>query len=209
MIAGEPVNGTPETFAGKIITLIVMLGGLTLFAVFTGIVSAVMVQKLRGGIEVKEMELDELKNHIIICGWDRSASMIIEEFQSDKEYCRRPIVLIAEFEEDPPLNYDVINRAMIYIVKEDYTRIDVLEKVISASNLLTFNRSGVSAALDFAESRLSRVLTHRMKRAEDYYLSDTEKQKLSVPKRYRDQKVINPIFDPYVGICHLPTIHDL
>ncbi|MFC1852011.1 ion transporter [candidate division CSSED10-310 bacterium] len=129
MIAGEPIYGTPETMAGKVITLVIMLGGLTLFAVFTGVVSAVMVQKLRGGIEVKEMELDELRNHVIICGWNRSASMIIEEIQTDKEYRHKPIVLIAEFNEDPPLPYEHINKALLYIVKEDYTQIDVLKRV--------------------------------------------------------------------------------
>ena len=105
-----------------------MLGGLTVFAVFTGVVSAVMVQKLRGGMNVKELELEELKNHIIICGWHRSAGLIIEEFQSDKEYRLTPIVLIAEFNTEPQLNYDIVDRDRIYFIKDDYTKIDVLKR---------------------------------------------------------------------------------
>jgi voltage-gated potassium channel len=105
-----------------------MLGGLTVFAVFTGVVSAVMVQKLKGGLDVKEIEMEELKDHIIICGWNRSAGMIIEEFQADREFRRTPIVLIAEFDADPPINYEHINSSLLYILKGDYTRIEVLKQ---------------------------------------------------------------------------------
>ncbi|UCH96990.1 MAG: ion transporter, partial [Candidatus Aminicenantes bacterium] len=66
MISGEPINAMPQTFWGKLIALVITLGGLTLFAMFTGVVSAVMVQKLRGGMNVKDLELEELKDHIIV-----------------------------------------------------------------------------------------------------------------------------------------------
>jgi len=128
MISGEPINTTPVSFWGRVVVLLLMLGGLTLFAVFTGVISAVMVQKLKGGMEVREIELEELKNHIIICGWHRSAGLIIEEFQAEKEYRNTPIVLVAEFSEDPPLNFDIIDRNVIYVLKDDYTRIEVLER---------------------------------------------------------------------------------
>ena len=128
LVSGEPIDVTPNTVWGKIITLILMLGGLTVFAVFTGVVSAVMVQKLKGGMDVKEIELEELKDHIIICGWHRAAALIIEEFQADKEYRSSPIVLIAEFDSDPPLDYLVIDKSMIYILRGDYTRVDVLKQ---------------------------------------------------------------------------------
>jgi len=128
LISAEPINTTPVTFWGKIIVVVLMIGGLTLFAVFTGVVSAVMVQKLKGGLDVREVELNELKNHIILCGWNRTAVMIIEELQSDKEYQHTPIVVIAEFQEDSPLDYKNINRDLIYILKNDYTKIEVLKR---------------------------------------------------------------------------------
>lgn len=128
LISGEPIDATPVTFWGKIIILVIMLGGLTVFAVFTGVVSAVMVQKLKGGLNVKEIEMESLKDHIIICGWNRSAGMIIEEFQADKEFRNTPIVLIAEFGTEPPLDYQVADSSLVYILKDDYTRIDVLKQ---------------------------------------------------------------------------------
>lgn len=128
LISGEPVDATPATFGGKLIVLVIMMGGLTVFAVLTGVVSAVMVQKLKGGMDVKEIEMEELKEHIIICGWNRSAGMIIEEFQADKEFRRTPIVIIAEFSADPPINYRDVDSGLIYILKGDYTRIEVLKQ---------------------------------------------------------------------------------
>ncbi len=128
MIAGEPMTEMPASITGKLITIMLMMSGLTFFAVFTGVVSAVMVQKLKGGLEVKEIELEELEGHIIICGWHRSTSTIIEEFHSDPAYRRIPIVLIAEFEQDPPLNASIIDTSLVYVVKDDYTGIDVLKK---------------------------------------------------------------------------------
>jgi voltage-gated potassium channel len=106
-----------------------MIGGLTLFAVFTGVVSAVMVQKLKGGMNVRDVELEELNDHIILCGWNRSASMIIEELQSDRQYLHTPIVLIAEFQQEPELNFEIVDRNLLYILKDDYTKIDVLKRV--------------------------------------------------------------------------------
>ena len=127
LISGEPINTTPTTFWGRLVVVVLMIGGLTLFAVFTGVVSAVMVQKLKGGLDVRGRELEELNDHIIICGWNRSASMIIEELQHGREHQYTPIVLIAEFQEEPDLNFDEVDRNLIYVLKDDYTKIDVLK----------------------------------------------------------------------------------
>jgi voltage-gated potassium channel len=109
------------------IALLLMLAGITLFAFLTGVISAIMVKKLIGGVNVKDLEMEDLNNHIIICGWNRSAGLIIEEFQSIKNCRSTPIVLIAEFKTDPPLNYNIIDRNMIYITRGDYTKVEVLK----------------------------------------------------------------------------------
>ena len=127
MISGEPLNFMPKTLLGKSIALLLMLAGITLFAFLTGVISAIMVKKLIGGVNVKDLEMEDLNNHIIICGWNRSAGLIIEEFQSIKDCRSTPVVLIAEFETDPPLNYNIIDRNMIYIIKGDYTKVEILK----------------------------------------------------------------------------------
>lgn len=129
MMAGEPIGGEPTTWAGRLVTLAVMLGGFTIFAMFTGVISAVMVARLRTGMEAKEMELDELQDHYVICGWNRAAPRIIAELQADPTTRRQPIVIVAELEQDPALPREGINEGLVFFVREDYTSADVLRRV--------------------------------------------------------------------------------
>lgn len=129
MVAGEPIGGEPNSLAGHIVTSFVMLGGLTLFAVFTGVVSAVMVQRLRMGMEVRELDLDELRKHIVICGWNRAAHVIVEELQTDLALKDLPIVVVAEESKEPDEDLKKADRSKIYLQTGDYTRIEVLETV--------------------------------------------------------------------------------
>lgn len=129
LISGEPIGGEAETFGGRVVTLIVIVGGLTMFAVFTGVVSAVMVQRLQNVMEIRYLELDELRNHIVICGWNRSGHLIIEELQADVELKQMPIVVVAEFTETPERELRNIDRSQLYFYTGDYTMIDVLESV--------------------------------------------------------------------------------
>lgn len=129
LVAGEPIGGEAETEGGRIITLVVILCGLTAFAVFTGIISAYMVQRLRTALEVKNLELDELRNHIIICGWNRSGPLLLEELQADPQLKHIPIVVVAEFKELPDRELKGINRSHLYFYRGDYTMLEVLENV--------------------------------------------------------------------------------
>lgn len=128
LMAGEPVGGEPHTFAGKLVTAAVMLGGFTLFAVFTGIVSAVMVSRLKNRLEAKEMELSELNNHFLICGWNRSAVVIIKELQAMDDTKSMPVVIISELENEPDFPPGKINRGLVYFVRGDYTSAEILKK---------------------------------------------------------------------------------
>ena len=128
LMAGEPVNGNPQSTAGKIVSDIVMIAGVTIFALLTGDLSAFMVQRLRLSMEGKTMDLEDLKDHILICGWNRAARLIIEEFQSDPTQRDRPIVIIAEREEKPHLNWQIVKPELVYFLSADYTQVAVLRR---------------------------------------------------------------------------------
>lgn len=127
LVAGEPVGGEPDTHLGRFFALMMMVAGLTLFAMFTGIVSAVMVNRLRS-LDMRNLEIDELHDHIIICGWNRSTLKLLDEFGKDRDTVARGIVLVAEFEKDPDLTGLSIDPHHVYVVKGDYTQIETLEK---------------------------------------------------------------------------------
>ncbi|NEO97341.1 MAG: potassium channel protein [Symploca sp. SIO2E9] len=129
LVSGEPIGGEPETDAGRLVALMVMIGGLIMFAIFTGFVSAVMVQRLKTVMEVKYLDLDELRDHIVICGWNRSAHLLLEELQADPQLKHHAIVVVAEFSETPEQQLKRLNRSRLYFYMGDYTIIDVLENV--------------------------------------------------------------------------------
>lgn len=128
LVAGEPIGEIPQTPLGRLFALGVMMAGLTVFAMFTGTVSAVMVGRLRS-MDLRTMDLDELRNHVVICGWNRSGRVLLEELATHPEQIQRGVVIVAEFEEDPHLDGVPVDRNLIWIVREDYTRVETLRRV--------------------------------------------------------------------------------
>lgn len=125
-IAGEPTFGEPTGPVGKLITLGLMLGGLTTFGLFIGTVSATMMARISRTLEITVMELDELTQHTIICGWNGGGGMILDElFLAGRD---EPVVLITEAESAPEEIHQVERQDLIYWLKGDYTRVEVLER---------------------------------------------------------------------------------
>lgn len=127
LVAGEPVGQTPTTTAGRVVTLGVMMSGLIVFAVITGVVSANMVDRLRR-LDLRNVELEDLDGHVIICGWNAAAIRVVRELQADPNYSRRGIVAIAEFESEPDLRGTVKHPALVFFLRGDPTRPDVLHR---------------------------------------------------------------------------------
>lgn len=129
MVANEPMVGVPRTPLGKAIVLIVMFGGLTTFAVFTGIVSALMVNRLRRRMEIDDMDRFQLTEHLVICGWNSLVPLVIEELQVSNRADDAPaVVVVAELEELPPEIARMKIAARVFFVPGDYTRPEVLEQ---------------------------------------------------------------------------------
>ncbi len=126
MFAGEPVGEEPRTIGGHIVTVCVMFMGLTVFAMFTGTVSAFMVERIR--TKERKVNWDELHDHIVICGWNSKAEIILREFRAAGKTKETPIVVIAEWEHEPPtLPHGLQSR--VHFLCDDFTRVPVLEQV--------------------------------------------------------------------------------
>ncbi|HOX47276.1 MAG TPA: ion transporter [Myxococcota bacterium] len=128
IVAGEPQLVSPRTTPGRFITYLIMLGGLCFFAMFTGIVSAAMMSRMKSGMEVKVMALDDVKDHVVMCGWNHEAIQVLEEFQADPHWRDKPVVVVAELEALPDLAPHGIRQERVLFVQGDYTRVDVLQK---------------------------------------------------------------------------------
>lgn len=125
VVAGEPIGGDPTTDFGRVITLSLMMGGLTVFAIFTGTVSAVMVESLRS-IRFRSMEIEEVANHVVICGWNRAGELVIDELIHSSRFDH--FVVIAENAELEELPVFRQQEHRLYLLVGDYTRLDMLRQ---------------------------------------------------------------------------------
>jgi len=130
LIGGEPIGGMPDTTVGKWATLSLMVGGMTLFGMFVGTVSAGMVNRLGANMEVKEMDLDELVDHVIVCGWNRSGRTVLKELFGVGAPPGRAVVLVTE-QQGMPSDVPMadVDPELVYHHHGDYTLVDVLEDV--------------------------------------------------------------------------------
>lgn len=125
IIGGEPIGGNPNSAAGRLITVFLMLSGLTVFGLLIGTVSAVMNQSLRN-MRFRSMEIDELEGHVVVCGWNRAGRLLVEELLHDRRFSH--VVIISE---NATLQQDAFFQAMsdsIYLVIGDYTRLTTLKE---------------------------------------------------------------------------------
>lgn len=128
LAAAEPIGVTPETPMGKFFTLIIIFGGITIFALFTGTVSAVITERLRlAGSHGNDMTIEEIEDHYIICGWNRSFRTLLEELISAMTLAPHSIVLVAE--KRPDVLNEFEDNPHLFFVEGDYTTIDVLKRV--------------------------------------------------------------------------------
>jgi Trk K+ transport system NAD-binding subunit len=127
LVATEPMIDTPRTNVGRVIVLAVMFGGLTTFALFTGIVTALMVNRLKRRMEIDDMDRFQLNEHIVICGWNRLVPLIIEEISSTPSQRDTAVVVVADLE-DAPEDVTKAREARLYFVRGDYTKPETLEQ---------------------------------------------------------------------------------
>jgi voltage-gated potassium channel len=126
LVAVQPEPGVPETALGRTVMLLVMLCGVGLLATFTGIVAASMVNRLRGRMEERDMSLEELSGHMVVCGWNRMGYQVLSQLRADPELARLYVVLVIESAEPPrPLP---IPAEQFFLVSGDFTRVETLRQ---------------------------------------------------------------------------------
>lgn len=130
LIGGEPIGGEPQSDVGRWTTLLLMLGGMTIFGVFVGTVSASMVNRLRGQLDMHELDLDELSNHVVLCGWNHSARTVLRELFGRGTPSDRCVVIVTEEPvPDGEIPAEAVRLERLYQHIGDYTRDKVLEDV--------------------------------------------------------------------------------
>ncbi|MBM84182.1 MAG: potassium channel protein [Planctomycetaceae bacterium] len=125
LLSGEPIPSPPVTVAGHIVAIAVMFMGMTVFAMFTGTVSAFMTERIR--MEGRTVKWEEFKDHTVICGWNRKAEIIVGEYQAASKSGITPIIVIADLDEEPETITDMAAQGVQFL-NEDFTRVTALER---------------------------------------------------------------------------------
>jgi voltage-gated potassium channel len=125
-MSSEPIGDVPQSTAGKLLTVLVMLGGMTIFAMLTGVVTAAFVQRMRETMTQRRDEIAHLTGHVVICGWNRAGDRIVSQLL-DGTSRQRDVVVVAELDDLPALTVAGRERSRLWFLKGDYTRLEVLE----------------------------------------------------------------------------------
>jgi len=148
---------TPSTQLGRALAMVLGILGIFLFSLITATVSTAFfhyVNMLKRGM----VSFRELKNHIVVCGWNETGEVILEEimkYWEEKGERKRPIVVVTEQELEP--------RHEFYYKKGDYVSEEVLKNagVEHADMVIVLAEKGVDLTEDSIDARtiLSAMLT--------------------------------------------------
>ena len=128
VISGEPIGALPNTPHAKVLLAFLMLGGMSIFAVFTGTVSATMMERLRVMDRVSELDIEEIEHHIVICGWNASVPPLLAELVVDEDLRGLPIVLVNQNQVSPEPRELGVRADLLYHLHGDYTQLSVLTR---------------------------------------------------------------------------------
>lgn len=153
IFATQPTPDAPVTFGGRVVSLVLIFVGLSTFAVFTGTVSAVVTQRLR--MEGAAVDWADLEGHIIVCGWNRKAEIIVREAFGARRADPTPIVVIARLDGQTPQLADPVARTHVLFLDDDFTKVSALEKagVKRASTVVVLSDTGKGRSERDADAR--------------------------------------------------------
>ncbi|MGD1901047.1 MAG: ion transporter [Geitlerinemataceae cyanobacterium] len=125
LFATEPIPGMPTSTGGRVVSLFVMVAGTIVFAILSGTVSAFAIEYMRR--ERLAVDWNQFRDHIIICGWNKKAEIVIQEYRTAPKTRNVAIVAIAQLESEPNFS-DALLKANVHFLNDDFTKVPVLEK---------------------------------------------------------------------------------
>ncbi|NLI77150.1 MAG: hypothetical protein GX442_12005 [Candidatus Riflebacteria bacterium] len=127
LLAGEYAS-YPRTLGGKVIFTILVVFGMGVFAMLTGTISAVMMEKLKESAMHRNTNPDDLSGHIIICGYSSKAATLVSEFQLERKFADADILIVSEHADIEDLQARGVKIDRVSILKEDFTHLETLRR---------------------------------------------------------------------------------
>jgi voltage-gated potassium channel len=121
------LDNPPDTVAGKVIAMILLVLGVGLAGLFTASVASLLIERYLRRPDVSTFEMDD---HLVLCNWSPRGLEWIREVHSKIIAEKRPVVIIHDEtdEIDLPDKTDEAAFSDVYIVKGDPTSEVVLRR---------------------------------------------------------------------------------
>ncbi|MCJ8346727.1 NAD-binding protein, partial [bacterium] len=125
----------PKSLGGKFILFVLLIFEMTFFAMLTGTVSAVMIEKLKESGMHRIKDASDFRDHIVICGFNPKINILVREFSLDPVRRDAEIIIISKQANIESLKSQNIKTDMVMVMQEDFTHIEVLKRagIIRAS----------------------------------------------------------------------------
>ena len=117
----------PHSFGAKILTIFLILSGVVAVSLFTAVVTSNLIKKTI--FSLKEWEkMDDLTNHLIICGYKPQLKVLIDEFlQKNKRLTIKNIVVI-HTSLTPEIKIMLNELKYVKFIEGDFSEEEILKK---------------------------------------------------------------------------------
>jgi voltage-gated potassium channel len=128
-VNGEFIGDFPTDMASRFVLLLTSVSGLVVFAVLVGTISASMTAYFKTKMDTKDLRIKDLRDHLIICGWDSTGRVILSELERVRETWDRGVIVVAQTESDIADEAGLRDTRRLFHVKEDFTKMSVLSSI--------------------------------------------------------------------------------
>ncbi len=154
LLAGEYAD-YPTTLGGKAVFLVLLIFQMGVFAMLTGTFSAIMVDKLKESAMHRPVNPEDLNNHVLICGYSGKVPVIATEFLLSPAFAGSEILLVSQKADINKLKVRGVKTDRISILKEDFTRMEVLKRagVMKAAAAVIVSEPGENRSTQDIDAR--------------------------------------------------------
>ncbi len=112
----------PVTPLGRVVTSVMMVGGMFTLALFAGIVGHSLLNAVLS-VREEQFRMGSYTNHIVVCGYEEGMHLLVDTLLAEHDAETTKIVLIADLERPPEIPEE------LYWVRGDPTKESELDKV--------------------------------------------------------------------------------
>ncbi len=99
------ISPQPDLPLGRIVAGVLMISGMIILAIFAGIVSNTLLNSVMA-LRVEQFRMSQALGHIVICGYNDGASLLLDTLQREIDISRVETVIFAPRERPPGIPID-------------------------------------------------------------------------------------------------------